>query len=608
MSNSADSGEESEISSSELFSDESATETDNDDEDGRRASGRKSSRIKVQPNATTNLPLTRPRRSVAAPVSYEDPDSSSFDERISNSSNVSSQAEEESESDEGSEWVAMKIQTKSSSSSSSSSSSTSLSQDKRPRSGKNFHNDPSSPQNMRYSPNNTPRATFDMIQFWDGMAPFYNKLDGLEPQEVMNEIKTLTSLSQDYGGDNDIKDTGEVVSKKPSRQELQVLDIRDMVYVDDKDNEAFDKKMSGGHDNVSSSADSEDDCDVEEPSQHITTLITTAEGSAIVELSADNSRRIVGRTREWRNETSMDEMEESLMYYMIDENVIQDYLQVIKSENQQRTDLLLSHIEKEQMRVTSSHSSLEPRRPGGEDVLASDGNPLYPGLSSTSSTTSISYPLPFKIQEKQQQLIRIYKQLMATQRIKTSIVTGMVDRDPRFNKIQLEAANAGTNGGGNRGNLSNDGAPSYDEEDDVLCQVCYGGESEESNQILYCDRCNVPVHQSCYGIPNIPEGDFYCDLCEALHDHSANNKKKQAALFKEAMFCVLCGLRHGAMKPVVEVSSRGKRQRSSFEEDNEKQLPRQWVHVNCAMLSPNILIQNYRKFTIPTPPFYIPFF
>ena len=67
---------------------------------------------------------------------------------------------------------------------------------------------------MRYSPNNTPRATFDMIQFWDGMAPFYNKLDGLEPQEVMNEIKTLTSLSQDYGGDNDIKDTGEVVSKK----------------------------------------------------------------------------------------------------------------------------------------------------------------------------------------------------------------------------------------------------------------------------------------------------------------------------------------------------------------------------------------------------------
>ena len=159
----------------------------------------------------------------------------------------------------------------------------------------------------------------------------------------------------------------------------------------------------------------------------------------------------------------MDEMEESLMYYMIDENVIQDYLQVIKSENQQRTDLLLSHIEKEQMRVTSLTLLWNPRRPGGEDVLASDGNPLYPGLSSTSSTTSISYPLPFKIQEKQQQLIRIYKQLMATQRIKTSIVTGMVDRDPRFNKIQLEAANAGTNGGGNRGNLSNDGAPSYDE-------------------------------------------------------------------------------------------------------------------------------------------------
>ena len=89
-------------------------------------------------------------------------------------------------------------------------------------------------------------------------------------------------------------------------------------------------------------------------------------------------------------------------------------------------------------------------------------------------------------------MIRTYKQLMATQRIKTSIVTGMVDRDPKFNKMQLEMAA----GGGNRNdNRVHDGRAMYDEEDDVLCQVCYGGESEESNHILFCDRCNVPVHQ-----------------------------------------------------------------------------------------------------------------
>ena len=129
-----------------------------------------------------------------------------------------------------------------------------------------------------------------------------------------------------------------------------------------------------------------------------------------------------------------------------------------------------------------------------------------------------------------------------------------MDRDPRFNKIQLELAMAGPRGAGNRDHEENKnvigGAPLYDAEDDVLCQVCFGGESEENNQILYCDRCNVPVHQSCYGIPTIPDGDFYCDMCTALYHHSPINKKKQLMLYTEKMFCVLCGLRHGAMKPI----------------------------------------------------------
>jgi hypothetical protein len=31
--------------------------------------------------------------------------------------------------------------------------------------------------------------------------------------------------------------------------------------------------------------------------------------------------------------------------------------------------------------------------------------------------------------------------------------------------------------------------------DDALCAVCGEGHSEAPNQILFCERCDVPVHQ-----------------------------------------------------------------------------------------------------------------
>jgi hypothetical protein len=34
-----------------------------------------------------------------------------------------------------------------------------------------------------------------------------------------------------------------------------------------------------------------------------------------------------------------------------------------------------------------------------------------------------------------------------------------------------------------------------------------------TNQIVYCERCDVAVHQACYGIAAVPEGDWLCDPC-----------------------------------------------------------------------------------------------
>lgn len=44
----------------------------------------------------------------------------------------------------------------------------------------------------------------------------------------------------------------------------------------------------------------------------------------------------------------------------------------------------------------------------------------------------------------------------------------------------------------------------YDE--NVICDVCRSPDSEEANEMVFCDNCNICVHQACYGITTIPSG------------------------------------------------------------------------------------------------------
>lgn len=39
-----------------------------------------------------------------------------------------------------------------------------------------------------------------------------------------------------------------------------------------------------------------------------------------------------------------------------------------------------------------------------------------------------------------------------------------------------------------------------------MCAVCGDGQSLEDNQIMFCERCDLAVHQTCYGLVDIPEG------------------------------------------------------------------------------------------------------
>ncbi|XP_045140974.1 E3 ubiquitin-protein ligase Jade-2 [Echinops telfairi] len=92
----------------------------------------------------------------------------------------------------------------------------------------------------------------------------------------------------------------------------------------------------------------------------------------------------------------------------------------------------------------------------------------------------------------------------------------------------------------------------YDE--DVVCDVCRSPEGEDGNEMVFCDKCNVCVHQACYGILKVPTGSWLCRTC---------------ALGVQPN-CLLCPKRGGALKPT----------RSGTK----------WVHVSCALWIPEVSI------------------
>eukprot|EP00041_Stephanoeca_diplocostata_P031701 m.993187 g.993187 ORF g.993187 m.993187 type:complete len:1261 (-) comp24010_c0_seq2:479-4261(-) len=94
-------------------------------------------------------------------------------------------------------------------------------------------------------------------------------------------------------------------------------------------------------------------------------------------------------------------------------------------------------------------------------------------------------------------------------------------------------------------------------DDEAVCSICLLGDCENSNAILFCDGCNVPVHQECYGVRFIPDKAWFCRKCDLGHGEKT---------------CSMCPMPGGALKQSDDGMS--------------------YAHVQCVLWIPELTFGN----------------
>lgn len=114
------------------------------------------------------------------------------------------------------------------------------------------------------------------------------------------------------------------------------------------------------------------------------------------------------------------------------------------------------------------------------------------------------------------------------------------------------------------------------EEQDTKCAVCDDGDCENTNAIVFCDGCDLAVHQECYGVPFIPEGQWLCRKCQLI------GRGTPVSIFVPLVSpgrvtnipqtCIFCPNVDGAFKQTAN--------------------PQRWSHLLCAIWIPEVSLGN----------------
>ncbi|XP_054779953.1 histone-lysine N-methyltransferase ATX3-like [Prosopis cineraria] len=91
------------------------------------------------------------------------------------------------------------------------------------------------------------------------------------------------------------------------------------------------------------------------------------------------------------------------------------------------------------------------------------------------------------------------------------------------------------------------------------CAICRWVEDWDDNKIIICNRCQIAVHQECYGVKSVK--DFTSWVCRVCETPDVERE------------CCLCPVKGGALKPTdVEML---------------------WVHITCAWFRPEVIFRNH---------------
>ena len=133
------------------------------------------------------------------------------------------------------------------------------------------------------------------------------------------------------------------------------------------------------------------------------------------------------------------------------------------------------------------------------------------------------------------------------------------------------------------------------------CFVCNNGYLDDNDIFYECEQCKISVHQNCYGILTDNSDNWICDACKLMTKQEAQNLE-----------CVLCPVKGGAMKQIdlpincQFLQNLQKMRKNEFEIENHKYnsvciipqynnfgINRAWVHLSCALWSPDIFFKNF---------------